>query len=117
MKQFDFKKYCTPAQLYLVLAGIGLIAGFLTNFRVFTLLFHTLFVVLFAFLLNFLCKKGFTSVSWIIVLLPFVFMLCAYFLALDAADQKENEMLEGNVDPEKMTAEEKKQYDLMMGKT
>lgn len=107
MKQFDFKKYCTPAQLYLVLAGIGLIAGFLTNFRVFTLLFHTLFVVLFAFLLNFLCKKGFTAVSWIIVLLPFVFMLCAYFLALDAADQKENEMLEG-FDPKDMTEEEKK---------
>tara|TARA_Y200000002_G_scaffold317339_1_gene275932 strand:- start:2776 stop:3126 length:351 start_codon:yes stop_codon:yes gene_type:complete len=116
MKQFDFKKYCTPAQLYLVLAGIGLIAGFLTNFRVFTLLFHTLFVVLFAFLLNFLCKKGFTAVSWIIVLLPFVFMLCAYFLALDAADQKENEILEG-LDPEDMTPEERKQYNLMLGKS
>lgn len=115
MKQFDFKKYCTPAQLYLVLAGIGLIAGFLTNFRVFTLLFHTLFVVLFAFLLNFLCKKGFTAVSWVIVLLPFVFMLCSYFLALDAADQKENEFLEG-IDLENMTPEEKKMYEEMLKK-
>ena len=95
MKQFQFAKYCTPAQLYLVLALIGIIAGFLKNFRVFTLITHSVFVVLFAWILNFLCRKGFTAISWVLVLLPFVLAACTYTLALDAADKKDQEILEG----------------------
>ena len=95
MKQFQFKKYCSPAQLYLVLAAIGLILGFFQNFKVITLIVHSAFVILFGFLLNLLCKKGYTSISWVIVALPFVFFLCSYFLALDASDKKDAEFVEG----------------------
>ena len=95
MKQFQFAKYCTPAQIYLVLALIGIVAGFMKNFRVITLITHSVFVVLFAWILNFLCRKGFTAISWILVLLPFVMAASQYTLALDAADKKEQELLEG----------------------
>ena len=95
MKQFQFAKYCTPAQIYLVLALIGIVAGFMKNFRVITLITHSVFVVLFAWILNFLCRKGFTAISWILVLLPFVMAATQYTLALDAADKKEQELLEG----------------------
>ena len=95
MKQFQFKKYCSPAQLYLVLAAIGLILGFFQNFKIITLIVHSAFVILFGFLLNLLCKKGYTSISWVIVALPFVFFLCSYFLALDASDKKDEEFVEG----------------------
>ena len=95
MKQFQFAKYCTPAQIYLVLALIGIVAGFMKNFRVITLITHSVFGVLFAWILNFLCRKGFTAISWILVLLPFVMAASQYTLALDAADKKEQELLEG----------------------
>ena len=95
MKQFQFKKYCSPAQLYLVLAAIGLILGFFQNFKIVTLIVHSVFVILFGFLLNLICKKGYTSISWVIVALPFVFFLCSYFLALDASDKKDEEFVEG----------------------
>ena len=95
MKQFQFKKYCSPAQLYLVLAAIGLILGFFQNFKVITLIVHSAFVILFGFILNLLCKKGYSSISWVIVALPFVFFLCSYFLALDASDKKDEEFVEG----------------------
>ena len=95
MKQFQFAKYCTPAQIYLVLALIGIVAGFIKNFRVLTLITHSVFVVLFAWILNFLCRKGFTAISWVLVLLPFVLAACQYTLALDAADKKDQEILEG----------------------
>lgn len=95
MKQFQFAKYCTPAQIYLVLALIGIVAGFLKNFRVLTLITHSVFVVLFSWILNFLCRKGFTAISWILVLLPFVLAACTYTLALDAADKKDQELFEG----------------------
>ena len=95
MKQFQFTKYCSPAQLYLILSAIGLISAFLRNFRVMTLIFNAIFVVLFAWILNFLCNKGFGAISWVLVLLPFILMACTYFLALDAADQKDQEIMEG----------------------
>ena len=103
MTQFDFGKYCTPAQVYLVLAVIGLISGFLKNFRVMTLIFNSIFVVLFAWILNFLCSKGFTAISWVLVLLPWILLASAFFLAMDAADHKDHEsfkILEGlHTDP------------------
>lgn len=95
MSRFDFNKYCSPAQLYLVLAAIGLISGFLKNFRVFTLIFNAIFVVLFAFILNFLCSKGLTPLSWVLVLLPFVLLASSFFMALEAQDQKTQEIYEG----------------------
>ena len=113
MKQFQFKKYCSPAQLYLVLAAIGLVLGFFQNFRVMTLIVHSAFVVLFGFLLNMLCKKGYTSISWVIVALPFVFFLCSYFLALDASDAKDNELIEGN-DPNAIIKSFKEGLDMDM---
>ena len=91
MAKFDFGKYCTPAQVYLVLAVIGLVSGFLKNFRVLTLIFNSIFVVLFAWILNFLCSKGLTAISWVLVLLPFVLLAATFFLAMDAADHKDHE--------------------------
>ena len=91
MAQFDFAKYCTPSQVYLVLATIGLISGFMSHFRILTLIFNALFVILFAWILNFLCSKGLTAISWVLVLLPFIMMACVFFLALDAGDQLHQE--------------------------
>ena len=84
MKQFEFSKYCTPAQLYLVLAAISLLSGFLKNFSVLTLLANAVFVVLFAWILNFLCRKGLTGLSWILVLLPFALFAAGFLLAMEA---------------------------------
>jgi hypothetical protein len=95
MSQFDFNKYCTPAQVYLFLAVIGLISGFLKNFRVFTLIFNAIFVVLFAWILNFMCSNGLTPLSWGLVLLPFVLLASSFFMALEAQDQKTQEIYEG----------------------
>ena len=82
-KNFEFGKYCTPAQLYLVLGAIGIIGAFFNNYSIETLLTNALFLVIWAWVLNWLCSKGFKAISWILVLLPFVFFLFMYFLAKD----------------------------------
>ena len=79
MGNFDFGKYCTPAQLYLILGVIGIISASFNKFSVETLLTKALFLVVWAWVLNWLCSKGFTAISWILVLLPFImvmFMFC-----------------------------------------
>lgn len=87
--QFEFGKYCTPAQLYLVLAVLGLIMTFLQNFRLLTLIVNGFFVVIWAWILNWLCSKGLTAISWILVLLPFIMFAAAFFLAMEASDIKD----------------------------
>ena len=83
MKNFEFSKYCTPAQLYLVLGAIGIIMGFFKNYSIETLLTKSLFLVLWAWVLNWLCSKGFKAISWILVLLPFIMVLFTYFFIKD----------------------------------
>jgi hypothetical protein len=83
MGNFEFSKYCTPAQLYLVIGAIGIIMGFFNNYGIETLLTKTLFLVLWAWVLNWLCSKGFKVISWILVLLPFIMFLFTYFFIKD----------------------------------
>ena len=105
MKQFEFSKYCTPAQLYLVLAAISLLSAFLKDFSVITLLANAVFVVLFAWILNFLCKKGFKTISWVLVLLPFALFAAGFLLAMEA--DKVKDVVEGMKDGETAPVEKK----------
>ena len=89
MSNFEFSKYCTPAQLYLVLGVIGLITGFFKNYGMETLLTKALFLVIWAWVLNWLCSKGFKAVSWILVLLPFILVLFMFFFIKDIVLVKE----------------------------
>jgi hypothetical protein len=89
MKNFEFSKYCTPAQLYLVIGVICIITGFFANYSIEMLLTKGLFLVVWAWVLNWLCSKGFKAISWILVLLPFVFFLFMYFLIKDVVVVKE----------------------------
>ena len=79
----DFSRFCTPAQLYLILAGISLITAFFNNFQVITLVVNGIFVLFWGWILNWLCSKGFKAISWILVLLPFILFIFTFFFAKD----------------------------------
>jgi hypothetical protein len=85
MGNFEFGKYCTPAQLYLILGAIGILSTFIKNYSVETLLTEALFLVIWAWVLNWLCSKGFTSISWVLVLLPFILVLFMFLFIKDVA--------------------------------
>ena len=67
----NFSKLCSPAMIYFVLAMIALIIGFFTNFSIISLLVNGFFIMIWAWFLNFLCSKGYKTISWILVILPF----------------------------------------------
>jgi hypothetical protein len=69
-----FRSYCTPAKIYLIIAVICCIVQIFTVPIVFVLI-NLGFALIWAFILQWLCKKGFSSVSWFLVLLPYVVML------------------------------------------
>jgi hypothetical protein len=83
MANFEFSNYCSPAQLYLVLAMFSLVYGFVKNFQFVTLITKGIMIVIWAWILNWLCSKGFKTLSWLLVLFPFIVMLFAFFALTD----------------------------------
>jgi hypothetical protein len=68
------RSYCTPAKIYLTIAAIYCILQIFTTPIIFVLI-NFGFALIWGFILQWLCKKGFSSVSWFLVLLPYVIML------------------------------------------
>ena len=90
-----FKKLCTPAKIYLVLSIISIVSLFYQNYsnpnrycvgmfqaktkcnnKVYFLV-KIVYITLITYLLQLLCSKGYKTISWILVLLPFVLMFIA----------------------------------------
>ena len=81
----NLSKLCTPAYLYFVVSIITLIIGAFMNFNLSSFLMNGLFIFVWSWFLNFLCKKGFTVVSWILVIIPYLFLLFVLFFVGVAA--------------------------------
>lgn len=87
-----FNSLCTPAQLYLGLSIIAVVSSCIQNIgnpnvfacglmkaqspvnNVVYIAGEVLYVLIWTYLLNLLCKKGYTKVSWLFVLLPLIAM-------------------------------------------
>ena len=74
---------CAPAMVYLILSAITLIAVSVIKFSAMSILFKVIFIALWTFLLNFLCENGYAIISWILVILPIIFMAATTFIAID----------------------------------
>jgi hypothetical protein len=70
----DFSKLCTPAFIYFIVSFVYLVINSLMNFNIMNIIIKMFFIILWSLLLNFLCNKGFTVISWVIIVLPFLFI-------------------------------------------
>ena len=76
-------KLCLPAIVYLI---IGIISTFYTtavnkiDYK--NLIFSLLFIFIWTFLLNLICSSGYTIISWILVLFPFIIFLFVLMIGL-----------------------------------
>ena len=81
----ELSKLCTPAVIYLVLSVIAILMAIMKRMSMMTVVVKTMFVLLWTWFLNFLCSKGYSGISWFLVLLPFIFIVLAVFCAIDMA--------------------------------
>lgn len=109
----NFKKLCTPAMLYFVLSAVSFLGMLMQNctdsskYKVGTMEVETpchnaaffvvkaLYILFWTYILNMLCKKGFKTVSWALVLLPFLGMFLVIglvFIALLTGNKKREGM-------------------------
>jgi hypothetical protein len=75
----DFNKLCTPARLYFAFSVLSCIILLFNRISVLAVFTKLIFAFLWAFILGWLCSKGYESLSWFLVLLPFVMMLLVAF--------------------------------------
>lgn len=66
---------CWPAKVYLVILILTLVFGLFQNFTVAVLFIKAVFGLLWMWLLQLICTYGSTQIAWIVLLMPYVFML------------------------------------------
>jgi len=71
---------CTPAIVYMVIAVLTVIYMFYQHASLESMILKILFGIAWVWLLNFLCTKGLETVSWILVILPYI--LTGFLLTL-----------------------------------
>ena len=74
---------CVPAMLYLILAVIGLITSVMQKFCFLCLLFEVIFIFIWTWFLNFLCSQGYKTISWILVVLPFIIFILMILVVIE----------------------------------
>jgi hypothetical protein len=75
----EFSKLCTPAKIYFAIAVISTVIGLFSGQTVMSSVWKLVFAFIWTFILGWLCKKGFTSISWFLVLLPYILILLGSF--------------------------------------
>ena len=72
-----FSKLCTPARIYFAIAVIASAIALFRGVKFGAVFMKLIFAFLWAFILGWLCKKGYSSLSWFLVLLPYIVILLA----------------------------------------
>jgi len=88
----NFSKFCTPAKIYLTIAVLASIIALFNGVPLMMAFWKLFFAMIWSYILAFLCKKGFASVSWFLVLLPYIIMALA-FLNIYRVTHEQKEIL------------------------
>jgi hypothetical protein len=87
-----FNKLCTPAKIYFAIAVIASIFALFSGMRVMAVAIKLIFAFIWTFILEWLCKKGYKSLSWFLVLLPYIIIALA-MLGIYRVTEEQRQML------------------------
>jgi hypothetical protein len=73
--QGKFEALCTPAQIYLLVALLSCIIALFSKVNFLAIGVKLLFAVIWTYILNWICKKGYSGLSWFLVVFPYVLIL------------------------------------------
>jgi hypothetical protein len=77
---------CSPAIAYLIISSIFLIAS-VSSHPLHYILAKAFFMAVWAWFLNYLCQNGHGSVSWFLVILPWILLVAIFAIAIYAKGQ------------------------------
>jgi len=82
---------CTPSLVYLVLSALYILMAFINigrNIKLQSFIIKAVFIALWTWLLNLLCAKGYTTISWILVFLPLLITFGMMAMIIEMAHLK-----------------------------
>jgi ABC-type dipeptide/oligopeptide/nickel transport system permease subunit len=107
----DFSKLCTPAKIYFAIAVIAAVVSLFNGLSVMGEVMKLIFAFIWTFILAWLCDKGYKSLSWFLVLLPYIIILLAmlgiYRVTHGQRQIMRNVRLQGAYGQEAMTTQKK----------
>jgi phosphotransferase system glucose/maltose/N-acetylglucosamine-specific IIC component len=74
-------KLCKPSLIYIIVAIIAIIAKLTTGILLVDLILIILYNIMWVVLLNWLCQKGYSSFSWVLVIIPILVVPIATYYA------------------------------------
>ena len=94
-QSFDLRNMCTPATIYFVISLIGLILVGVNNLdnsdrvcigdyncyvgnNTTIFIINAIYILFWTFVLDLMCKAGYSSLSWFILLLPFIILFIVF---------------------------------------
>jgi len=108
----EFSKLCTPAKIYFAIAVISSIIALFNGVGIFIVAIKIFFAFIWTFVLGWLCDKGFKSISWFLVLLPYIIIALAMFGIYNVTHEQRQLLrtlkLQGAYGQEAMTMQKKK---------
>lgn len=84
----DFKSLCTPAKIYFAIAVVSFIFALFRKMSILAVFINLMFAFLWTYVLGWLCEKGYKSVSWFLVLLPYVVILLAMMGVMSISSER-----------------------------
>jgi hypothetical protein len=70
---------CTPATIYAFITFLIVIQSIYIKVPAISIIFQIIFAVLWCAFLNFLCNRGYSVVSWVILMFPLLFFTLFFF--------------------------------------
>ena len=99
---------CTPAKIYFAIAVISTIVALFSGAPLIMAFWKLIFAFIWTFILGWLCKKGYHSISWFLVLLPYIIiglaLINVYHVTYDNKKILRMLKLQGAYGQEAMTA-------------
>lgn len=86
-----FLSDCTPAKLYAILTMFSITGSIYSGASLFQTMLSIIGGALWLFLLNWLCGKGFTWLSWFLVMFPFIILFGALIAMIFMVGKMESE--------------------------
>lgn len=86
---------CTPAILNLVLGVVSTLSA-ITQVSIIMSIIHLFITIVWTLFLDFLCTKGYGSLSWFLVFLPYIFIVLflVFAVALASSEKKDSDKKE-----------------------
>jgi hypothetical protein len=103
----DFSKLCTPAKIYFAIAVVASIIALVNGVGIVAVFLKLVFAFIWTYILGWLCNKGYKTISWVLVLLPYIIIALAMFGIYHMSKQQtqvlKNLQLQGAYGQEAMT--------------